>query len=139
MENFIFSMNRSFFIAMMVTILSLSVVSCGRKNADTSGQIKQALKEMAAAKSSATATNEKAPAQQLDDALAAYKSGDYQNAVIQLQAMRFHAHMTGAQLLALNSATDAVMNDLYARMAKGDEQAQAAIKEYQRLQNSPQK
>lgn len=76
------------------------------------------------------------PVQQMNEAVASYKSGNLEDAVTRFQKMRIHGTLSGEQLMALNSAMAAVMGDIYARAAKGDARAQAAVKEYERMQNA---
>jgi len=78
----------------------------------------------------AAATAAPLPAQQINDALAAYKKGNLLDSVTQLQQIKQSTPMTGAQLLDLNRSINDVINDLYARAAKGDAQAQQAIEAY---------
>ena len=74
--------------------------------------------------------------QQMTQAVASYKSGRYEDAVIRLQWLRARKGNTAEQILALQEATAAVMGEIYARAARGDAAAQKAVKEYERLQNT---
>jgi len=74
--------------------------------------------------------------QQMTQAVASYKSGHYEDAVIRLQWLRARKGNTAEQILALQEATAAVMGEIYARAARGDAAAQKAVKEYERLQNA---
>ena len=74
--------------------------------------------------------------QQMTQAVASYKSGHYEDAVIRLQWLRARKGNTAEQILALQEATAAVMGEIYARAARGDAAAQKAVKEYERLQNT---
>ena len=74
--------------------------------------------------------------QQMTQAVASYKSGHYEDAVVRLQWLRARKGNTAEQILALQEATAAVMGEIYARAARGDPAAQKAVKEYERLQNS---
>jgi hypothetical protein len=128
-------------VAVLGLALIIGIAGCGRKSVDAKTQIDQAAQEMvkaeAAQPSPATATATASPlkpAQQMNDALAAYKNGNLEDAVTRFQAMRARTAMSGAELMALNNAMAAVMADIYARAAKGDVQAQKAVQDYQRLQ-----
>jgi len=74
--------------------------------------------------------------QQMTQAVASYKSGHYEDAVIRLQWLRARKGNTAEQILALQEATAAVMGEIYARAARGDVAVQKAVKEYERLQNT---
>ncbi len=117
------------------------VIGCGHNAADTKNQIDQAVQAMAQAKAPAEAVLTDAnaapvptPVQQMNDALASYKAGDYQTAVTRFQAIRVHTPMSGGQILALNNAVAAVMGDLYTRAAKGDAGAMEAVRQYEQMQ-----
>jgi hypothetical protein len=69
--------------------------------------------------------------------LAAYKSGDLQDAVTRLQKLRATPVMTPQQRIALNDAMAAVMSEIYGLAAKGDARAIAAVKQYEELQTKP--
>ena len=72
----------------------------------------------------------------MNQALASYKSGNFEDAVTQLQKLRAQPVMTPQQRMALQDAMAAVMTDIYTRAANGDARAQQAVKEYERMQNS---
>lgn len=75
-----------------------------------------------------------APAQQMKQAVQAYKGGNFEEAVSQLQKLRATSAMTPQQHMALNDAMAAVMADIYALAAKGDSRAIQAVKQYEKLQ-----
>ncbi|MSU27722.1 MAG: hypothetical protein EXS27_07380 [Pedosphaera sp.] len=77
---------------------------------------------------------EPAPAQQMKQAVEAYKGGKLEDAVTRLQALRATTSMTPQQRMALNDAMAAVMADIYALAAKGDARAIQAVKQYEKLQ-----
>jgi hypothetical protein len=77
------------------------------------------------------------PAQEMKQAVAAYKSGDLQDAVTRLQKLRATPVMTPQQRIALNDAMAAVMSEIYGLAAKGDARAIAAVKQYEDLQTKP--
>ena len=77
------------------------------------------------------------PSQEMKQAVAAYKSGDLQDAVTRLQKLRATPVMTPQQRIALNDAMAAVMSEIYGLAAKGDARAIAAVKQYEDLQTKP--
>ena len=77
------------------------------------------------------------PSQEMKQAVAAYKSGDLQDAVTRLQKLRATPVMTPQQRIALNDAMAAVMSEIYGLAAKGDARAIAAVKQYEELQTKP--
>ena len=70
----------------------------------------------------------------MKQALAAYKSGDLQDAVTRLQKLRATPAMTPQQRIALNDAMAAVMTEIYGLAAKGDARAMQAVKQYEQMQ-----
>jgi len=74
-------------------------------------------------------------AQQMNQALTAYKAGDYVDAIARLQWLRTQATKTPEQTMAIQDAMAAVMTELYARAEKGDARAQQAIKQHQETRN----
>ena len=77
------------------------------------------------------------PVQQVNQALASYKNGDYEDAVTRLQKLRAKAAMSPAQNMALQDAMAAVMTDIYDRASKGDARAKQAVKQYEEMQTAP--
>ena len=77
------------------------------------------------------------PAQEMKQAMAAYKSGDLQDAVTRLQRLRATPVMTPQQRIALNDAMAAVMGEIYDLAAKGDARAAQAVKQYEQMQTQP--
>ena len=77
---------------------------------------------------------EPAPAQQMSQALAAYKAGNFDDAVTRLQVLRATPVMTPQQRMALNDAMAAVMGEVYSLAAKGDTRAVQAVKQYEEMQ-----
>lgn len=142
-------MKRNLF-AVLVTSATLSIClsGCGKK-ADTVGELERTAKIMEkeepapapqaapqAPQSPQTAAPTAPPAQQVNDALASYKSGNLEDAVVRLQRLRAQSAITPQQRMALQDAMAAVMTDIYARAAQGDARAQQAVKEYERMQNA---
>lgn len=75
-----------------------------------------------------------APAQELNQAVTDYKSGNFEGTVSRLQNLRATPQMTPEQRIAVNDAIAAVMTDLSARAAKGDARAAEALKQYEQMQ-----
>lgn len=71
----------------------------------------------------------------MKQAAEAYKGGQLEEAVTQLQKLRATTAMTAQQRMALNDAMAAVMGDIYALAAKGDGRAIQAVKQYEKLQS----
>jgi len=140
-------MNRILYATVALSVfLILANSGCGHKTADNKAQINQATQDMVKAgqnqpmtMTAPGAVSAPSNVQQMNDALASYKSGDLEDAVTRFQVMRAHTSMSGEELIALNNAMAAVMGDIYARAAKGDVRAQQAVREYQRLQQNRQK
>jgi hypothetical protein len=84
-----------------------------------------------------TPTAAPAPAHEMKQALAAYKSGNLQDAVTRLHKLRATQVMTPQQRIALNDAMAAVMTEIYDLAAKGDTRAMQAVKQYERMQTQP--
>jgi hypothetical protein len=76
-----------------------------------------------------------APVQEMNQAMASYKSGNLEDAVTRLYKLRAQTAMTPQQLIAVQEATAAVMGEVYALAAKGDARAIAAVKQYEQMQN----
>ncbi len=77
-----------------------------------------------------------APAQQMNQAMAAYKAGNYEDAVTRLQKLRTKGAMTAQQRMALQDAMAAVMTEVYELAAKGDARAIQAVKQYEQIRNA---
>lgn len=139
------------FVMVLSAVVMLAGAGCSRP-ANTNAELDKAAKTIAAEEASqkgaavpaaaparsadtATAVVAQTPAQQMDQAIAAYKKGELQDAVTQLQKLRAQAAISPGQRMALQDAMAAVMTDIYARAAKGDASAQQAVKEYERMQN----
>ncbi|MEI6786299.1 MAG: hypothetical protein WCQ21_35920 [Verrucomicrobiota bacterium] len=78
-----------------------------------------------------------APAQEMKQAVAAYKSGDLEDAVTRLQKLRATPIMSPQQRIALNDAMAAVMGEIYGLAANGNQRAIQAVKQYETLQTKP--
>ena len=77
------------------------------------------------------------PAQELREALAAYKSGQLEDAVTRLHKVRSTAVITPQQRMVLQDSIAAVMSEVYTLAAQGDTRAIAAVKQYERMQTTP--
>ena len=77
------------------------------------------------------------PAQQMNQAMAAYKAGQLEDAVTRLHKLRSSGVMSPQQTIALNTAMGAVMTEVYALAAKGDGRAIQAVKQYEQMQTQP--
>jgi hypothetical protein len=75
------------------------------------------------------------PAQEMNQAVAAYKAGQVKDAVTRLQQLRATPTLTPQQRITLNDAMAAVMSEISTRAAKGDSQAIQALKQYGKMQN----
>jgi hypothetical protein len=89
----------------------------------------------APAQASPEAVTSQPVAQQMSQALTAYKAGDYSDAIARLQWLRTKATRTPEQTMAIQDAMAAVMTELYARAEKGDARAQQALKQHQEMRN----
>lgn len=78
-----------------------------------------------------------APAQEVRQALAAYKAGNLEDAVTRLQKLRATTTMTPQQRVALQDSIASVMTEIYTLAAKGDTRAIAAVKQYEQMQTRP--
>jgi len=83
----------------------------------------------------AAAAPASSPAQEMNQAVAAYKAGNIEDAVSRLQRLRAASAVTPEQRMALNDAMAAVMNDVAAQAAKGDPRAIQALKQYEQMRN----
>ena len=138
----------------VILLLTALVVSGCHKQGSASSEMEKATKALeaaapppepapvAAAAVTAPATapaqqpvTSQPPAQQLSQAMAAYKSGDYEDAIMRLQLLRSKAAMTPQQTMAIQDAVAAVMAELYSRADKGDTRAKQAIQQWQAIRN----
>lgn len=134
----------------LLALLTAALVGCGKKS-DPNSELQKAAEAIAEtspeqpAPTTASAAPRTAvapqpaqppPAQQMNQAMASYKSGNLEDAVTQLQRLRAQSAITPQQRMALQDAMAAVMTDIYARAAKGDARAQLAVKQYETMQNA---
>ncbi len=147
---------KNFILPLAIALLCISSLSSCSKKTDVNAELENAAKTLAqtetpppqptvppnhqaaapAASTAAAPAPVHTPAQEMNQALAAYKSGQLEDAVTRLQRLRRQTAMTPEQLIAIQNATAAVMGEVYALAAKGDARAKQAVKEYERLQNS---
>jgi thioredoxin-like negative regulator of GroEL len=78
------------------------------------------------------------PAQAMNRAVAAYKAGQLEDAVTQLQRLRATPTLTPQQRMALNDAIASVMSEVSTLAAKGDPRAIQALQQYGKMQNQRQ-
>jgi len=134
-----------------VTILCFAgalLVGCGSKT-DANSELQRAAAVMAQPEpaqaapvaepvqqtlSAPTAAPAKAQAQEMSQAMAAYKSGDLEDAVTRFQKLRATPVMSAEKRMALNDAMAAVMSEIYALAQKGDTRAIQAVKKYEEMQ-----
>jgi hypothetical protein len=83
-----------------------------------------------------TPAAQQTPSQEMNQAVALYKNGEYENAMTRLQALRAQATLSPQQNMALQDAMAAVMTDIYTRASKGDARAQLAVKQYEQSKNT---
>jgi len=76
----------------------------------------------------------KAQAQEMNQAMVAYKAGNLDDAVVRLQKLRATPVMSAEKRIAVNDATAAVMSEIYALAGKGDARAIQAVKLYEEMQ-----
>lgn len=136
----------------LAATLTVAIPGCSKKT-DANAELERAARTLAAAEpapapgaapyqppqplqpaSAPEATPAPAPAQQMNQAMVAYKAGQLEDAVTRLQKLRAMPTMTPQQRIAMNDAMAAVMSDIYALAAKGDSRAIQAVKQYEQMQ-----
>ena len=148
-------MKSSHATTLLLCVLSFTITACSKKT-DPSAELERAAvvlakeepaqtpaaapTEPAPAPQAATPTAAEAapprPAQQLNQAMVAYKAGNLEDAVTRLQKLRATPAMSPQQRIALNDAMAAVMTEIYSRAEKGDARAIQAVKQYEQMQTS---
>lgn len=141
-------MKNQIFVLTIAVGLAVVATGCSEKT-DASSQLDKAARELGAtpvpqtqtapqptAPAPAAAATEPpaAPAQEMSQAMIAYKAGNLEDAVTRLQRLRATPVMTPEQRIALNDAMAAVMTEIYGLAAKGDSRAQMAVKQYEKMQ-----
>lgn len=125
--------------------VTCALIGCGKK-ANASAELDRAAsiiqkEERTAAPAPAVTSQAAQPtaapsaAQEMNQAVAAYKAGNIEDAVARLQRLRAASAVTPEQRMALNDAMAAVMNDVAAQAAKGDPRAIQALKQYEQMRN----
>jgi hypothetical protein len=73
----------------------------------------------------------------MQQAVAAYKAGQLEDAVTRLQLLRMTPVLTPDQRMALQDSIAAVMTEIYTMAEKGDTRAIAAVMQYEKMQTAP--
>jgi len=139
------------FIIVIVCSVGLAVMTpgCGQKS-NANAELEKAAKALVEAEPAAEAVpvapaqqsqsapvrdnSGQTPSQQMNQAMAAYKAGQLEDAVTRLQLLRAMPTMTPQQRMAMNDAMAAVMTDIYVLAAKGDARAIQAVQQYEKMQ-----
>lgn len=134
--------------AFVLAIILASAAGC-KKQADANTELANAVKLLEKSEAGQPPPPAPAPtepgqaalssqpvAQQMSQALTAYKGGNYDDAVSRLQLLRTRAVATPQQTMVVQDAMAAVMTDLYDRASKGDVKAKQAIQQYQENRNA---
>ena len=137
------------FPTIMVLCASLAVAAFGcRQKTDAKSELEKAASTFARAEPAQPAqplqpspvpadAAAPAPAQEMNQALAAYKAGNLEDAVTRLQMLQAtRGVMTPEQRMALNHALAAVMTETRSLAAKGDARAIQAIEQYQAIRRN---
>ena len=72
----------------------------------------------------------------MQQALADYKAGNMEDAVVRLQLLRATAVLSPQQRMALQDGVAAVMTEIYTLAEKGDPRAKAAVARYEKMQTT---
>jgi hypothetical protein len=148
-------MKRIASFSLVASLLAALLVGCSKK--DASSELQKAATTMAQAEANqpvptpepvpqtpstpvmqpAVPSTPKAQAQEMSQALAAYKAGELDDAVIRLQKLRAAPVMSPEKRIAVNDAIAAVMGEIYAMAEKGDARAKQALKTYETMQTRP--
>jgi hypothetical protein len=138
-------MNRNLPILIIWCAALVGISACSRKT-DASSELTKAASalEQTPPPTAAPAQREVAapvraqpaapPAQEMKQALEAYKGGNLEDAVTRLHRLRATPALTPQQRIALNDAMAAVMTEIYDLAAKGDARAIQAVAQYERMQ-----
>jgi hypothetical protein len=138
-------MKNSFRTATMLCAgLALVAFGCGKKT-DAKDELEKAANALAQAQPVQPAEPQQAapapdaqpaatPAEEMKKAMAAYKAGEFEDAVTRLQILRARPVMTPEQRIALNDGMAAVMREIYDLAAKGDPRAVQAVRQYEYMQ-----
>jgi uncharacterized protein (DUF849 family) len=128
-------------IAVLALTLLFGAAGCGKKTG-VNNELERAVKAVATEAGPETVqTDPAAPqtaAQQVEQATASFKAGDYSDAVTRMSTVLVQGSngkmpMTPQQYMAVQDAAGAMLSDLYVRASTGDAKAQQAIENYNRL------
>jgi hypothetical protein len=72
----------------------------------------------------------------MQQALAAYRGGELEDAVTRLQKLRTMPTLTAQQRIAVQDSVAAVMTEIYGLAEKGDQKAIQAVRQYEEMQTS---
>jgi hypothetical protein len=158
-------MTKNLFVAVLLpALLLLGIPACSKKT-DAKAELEKAAHELATATAPAEPAPEPAPepaqpdpavsaipqapaeqtaaapatppAQQMQQALVAYKTGELEDAVTRLQKLRSVRSLTPQQRMAVQDSVAAVMTEIYSLAEKGNQKAIAAVKQYEQMQTMP--
>ena len=76
------------------------------------------------------------PARQMQQAVAAYRGGELEDAVTRLQRLRMSPTLTAQQRMAVQDSVAAVMSEIYSLAERGDAKAIQAVKQYEEMQTN---
>jgi hypothetical protein len=76
------------------------------------------------------------PAKHVQQALADFKAGNMEAAVVRLQLLRATSVLSPEQRMALQDGVAAVMTEIYTLAEKGDPRAKAAVARYEQMQTT---
>jgi hypothetical protein len=138
-------------IAVLSTGLVAACLLAGcDKKADATAELEKAATEMQKTEAApaapapappingrAAAPQPVAPAQEMNQAVAAFKAGNLEDAVTRLQRLRAAQALTPEQRIALNEAMAAVMSEIATMAAQGDKRAIQALQQYELMRNQP--
>jgi hypothetical protein len=143
--------------ASVVCLCMLGLTGCSHKTTDAKTELDKAAETLGPADAPAPATASSpdpstpaaaaipsaslptgTPAQQMQQAITAYKAGELEDAVTRLQKLRATSALTPQQRMALQDSVAAVMTEIYGQAAKGDPRAILAVKQYEEMQTSHQ-
>jgi hypothetical protein len=122
-------------------VVACALIGCQRKN-DPSAELDKAARTMQATEAAPTPARASqpqlapapSPAQEMNQAVAAYKAGQVEDAVTRLQQLRATPTLSPQQRIALNDAMASVMSEVCTLAAKGDPRAIQALKQYDKMQ-----
>ncbi len=135
-------------IAAVVLSISAVLLSGCSKKTDVNAELEKAVKVLDGSNPAQSPTPQAptvqpqnapiaqmAPAQQVNEALTSLKEGKYTETITYMESARSNPRKSPEQMMAIQNAMAAVMNDLYARAANGDAAARQAINKYNEERN----